>query len=251
MSQFPTGTTTYSPASLTEQERSDFRTEMGVAKTNGDNSVDFNAKTYNLPANFNTAMHGIDERTTASDIYYENILLEIQGYQGKTFGVRIQHNAYYGNEKEKFIFRLSNSDVCTMRGNGDMLILGSYSPFTGTHIATSNENLKVGELVSLASEGLDEKQPLWHASYCEKSKKGIYGVVYDKLDDKYLIACVGDAIVNFSNENGPCEAGDYLVPSATKKGYAMVYKGDFIPLNQCGKAGEATNENKLIAWVKE
>lgn len=234
MSQFPTGTTTYSPASLTEQERTDFRTEMDVAKTNGDITEDFNGKTIIL-----------DGGATTSDNY--PFLRTRKAPGTESFQLTVDINSVKlqrtWTPSEDYLFRSIN--------NGNFMITGAYSPFTGTHIATSKEELKVGELVSLHSTSLDDKQPLWEANYCVASKKGVYGVVYDKFEDKYLIACVGDAVVNFSNENGPCEAGDYLVPSATKKGCVMVHKGEFVPLNQCGKAGEATNENKLIAWVKE
>lgn len=247
MSQFPTGTTTYSPASLTEQEKNTFRTEMGVAKTNGDITEDFEANNI-LARVVGSRVAGVGEAERYRIIlkaFFDYVNpCKIIGYNNIPF---IQQAS--GGDQVQF---LTNGAITARTiSTGDFVIVGSYSPFTGTHIATSKEELKVGELVSLHSLALDNKQPLWEANYCVASKKGVYGVVYDKFEDKYLIACVGDAVVSFSNENGPCEAGDYLVPSETKKGCVMVHKGDFVPLNQCGKAGEATNENKLIAWVKE
>lgn len=243
MSQFPTGATTYSPASLTEQERTDFRTEMDVY-SKSESVKDPSIMNSGEKETFRTNMGVAKTNGDVSEIF-----------KALLFSLRNAENTYSYNLEcvANTLTAKNNDDIVrmTLDSIGNMNISGSYTPFTGTHIAISKEELETGELVSLHSLTLDDKQPLWEANYCVASKKGVYGVVYDKQDDKYLIACVGDAIVNFSNENGSCEAGDYLIPSATKKGCVMSHKGDFVPLNQCGKAGEATNENKLIAWVKE
>jgi len=144
-----------------------------------------------------------------------------------------------------------------------------YLPFTGCHIAKSKENLKLGELVEIKSIGwINDKQPDWEASYCNKSKKGIYGVVYDIInveaveaqeatDDTeaieaveahtyYHIAATGDAFVEI---DCPCEYGDVLIPSETK-GLATVSKDKYIPLNMVGFAGEDSEGGK-IAYTKE
>lgn len=231
---FQTNAKTKTPGELTEQQRSNWRSEMGVAKTNGDVNEDFAIKTLTL-----------DGGSRVNDRY---IFLRTRKSPGsESFQMTVDSNSV----KLQRTWAVSDDYLFRAINNGNFMITGAYSPFTGTHIATSKEELKVGELVSLHSNSLDEKQPLWEANYCVASKKGIYGVVYDKFEDKYLIACVGDAVVNFSNENGLCEAGDYLAPSSTKKGCVMVSKENFIPLNHCGKAGEACSENRLIAWVKE
>jgi hypothetical protein len=127
-----------------------------------------------------------------------------------------------------------------------------FVPFTGCHIAKSNEDLKLGELVQIKSIGwVNSKQPDWIAEYCNGSKKGVYGVVYDTQINEdeeliYLIACVGDGFIEV---DCACEYGDILIPSETK-GLATVYKGDYVPLNSVGFAGEDSEGGK-IAWTKE
>lgn len=127
-----------------------------------------------------------------------------------------------------------------------------YLPFTGCHIAKSKENLKLGELVQIRSVGwIDDKQPDWEASYCNESKKGIYGIVYDiiNVEDEetiYHIAATGDGFITV---DCPCEYGDVLIPSKTK-GLATVYKGEYLPLNMVGFAGEDSEGGK-IAYTKE
>ena len=249
-----------------------------MAKTNGDREEDFEINTL----------------TIGNDAAEKAVVNAIVGSVGsKAYNISLITRATALGLSRITLKEDGSSVLCYIydeklyTNSAGVYVNGSYQPFTGTHIATSSEQLKIGELVSISSTKLDEKQPIWVADYCVDAKKGVFGVVYDivykkelytveeerKVIDKkgvektkkinvtkerntniieyYLIAAVGDAVVNFSNENGECELGDYLIPSATKKGCVMVHRGDFIPLNQCGKAGEATNENKLIAWVKE
>lgn len=176
-----------------------------------------------------------------------------------------------------------------------------YLPFTGIHIAKSDEELQIGELVQIESDGwLSGKQPDWKASYCTESTKGVYGIVYNievvditekqeveieeevtetkeriviidgeetietyeetklvkkivekdvKIGEKteYHIASTGDA---FCYTDCAVEYGDFLVPSK-EKGKVTVYKGDYMPLNYIGKAGETKLEAGKIAWTKE
>lgn len=177
-----------------------------------------------------------------------------------------------------------NFEVRDGKGANVMVIVGStkdtvysgnvtatgFTPFTGIHIAKSTENLQIGELIQLISEGrLSEKQPDWHAYYCEGTSKGVYGVVYDtrvvevmeikegtegkeqlgtgEFYVEHLIAALGDAVIQV---DCPCESGDILIPSS-QQGFATVYSGDYLPLNYVGKAGETKTESGLVAWTKE
>lgn len=258
---FQTNKETKTPRELTPQQREDWRNEMEVAHKNGDKTIPF-------------SVLNLTVRNTSDDYQFKcyaiSRFFRIENGDGvqvfsisDTGDLTIKKSLTLRNTADDYQFncyaigkfyRIANGDgvqVFSISDTGDLTIKGSYSPFTGTHVAVSSENLKIGELVSLSSKKLNGKQPIWVADYCVNAKKGIFGVVYDVMDNNYLIAAVGDAVVNFSNENGECEPGDYLVPSTTKKGCVMVSKENFIPLNHCGKAGEACSENRLIAWVKE
>lgn len=247
MATFKTPEQTTPIEELTLQEKEQTRQALGVAKENGDNTKDFNANNIfakEIECRLANTGEAADYTIKLQPNYDYGNPCSILGFKGIPFVKQTNGN--------KQVNLLTNGIVtATTFSTGDFTIKGSYSPFTGTHIAVSKEELKIGELVSLHSVKLNNKQPLWMADYCMEANKGVFGVVYNKISEGYLIACVGDAVINFSAENGPCEAGDYLIPSATKKGYAMVSKLDHIPLNQCGKAGEVCSEDRLIAWVKE
>ena len=145
------------------------------------------------------------------------------------------------------VYRADSIGNSSLYKNLTLLNGGVYSPFTGVHIATSSEDLQLGELVQIKSIGwVNPKQPDWEASYCNGSTKGVYGVVYEIRENDYLIACVGDGFIEV---DCACEYGDVLIPSETK-GLATVYNGEFMPLNYVGKAGEDSEGGK-IAWVKE
>ncbi len=272
MSTWTTNTETKSPEELTEQQKTDWRDQMDLyskeeaAQKNGDSSEIFKAKDLVFNGDLGDDRRIIFERGVPGS---EGSIRSYIKAQFTDSELHLQADGYirmYGVNGATETMRISN--------DGNMTIAGSYSPFTGTHIATSTENLQIGELVKIESQQLDNKQPLWSASYCKGAKKGVFGIVYDVVYktetcitesegetitstrntneiEGYLIAAVGDAIVKFSNENGPCEAGDYLIPSTKLEGHVMVSNAEFVPVNQCGKAGEASTENKTIAWVKE
>jgi len=244
MSTWTTNTETKSPEELTQTQKDSWCGQMGIykkteaAQINGDGGELFKVNYLSIP----------DPSAGDSD---SKLLSRVRkDIGGEQFQTTVQV-ASLSVERVWEDPSGSKSYLCRLYNSGSLTIAGAYSPFTGTHIATSTEDLQIGELVKIESQQLHEKQPLWSASYCKGAKKGVFGIVYDKQEDKYLIAAVGDAIVKFSSENGPCEAGDYLIPSATLEGYVMVSNSDFVPINQCGKAGESATENKTIAWVKE
>lgn len=302
---FQTNAKTKTPAELSEQQRGNWRSEMGVAYKNGSKSNDFNVNNILMGGDTVNPDGNKVQVAKKPDIGVivglddDNVSVLLRSSRNKKTQVGFSEASFYDKWNvgsaggERNLVACIGSDTLNVANakmnlspSGNMTIAGTYSPFTGTHIATSNDNLKVGELVSLSSDRLDGRQPIWMASYCVGAKKGVFGVVYDieyqkelyeveeevKIIDKgvertekasitkerdtdvveyYFIAAVGDAVVNFSNENGECEPGDYLIPSSTKKGCVMVSKENFIPLNHCGKAGESCSENRLIAWVKE
>lgn len=166
---------------------------------------------------------------------------------------------------------------------GNLSISGSYSPFTGVHIATSDNDLKINELVKIRSLGFEvnnPKQPIWNATYANIGDKGIFGVVYDILhiydkvevldektgktniidgeliEEKYLIACVGDMPCVVNAEGGNIEYGDILIQSS-KNGEAMAFKGEYVLPNKIiGYAGEDVvfgedEVNRKIGITKE
>ena len=248
MSTFNTPTTTHTPDSLTDQEKSDFRSQLDVyskgesmknpdemdqaERTDAQEGLNVYDKSeaaqingdYNQDFRFKDIKTFVDnESNETRRIVFTRGFSESEDAERGYIGFDFAGSKMIAQSDGGFYWLDSGTSgggyaeiMHLFQGSGNLQIAGSYSPFTGVHIATSDENLNIGELVSIESMSLEGKQPLWHASYCEGSKKGVYGVVYDKQDDKYLIACVGDAIVNFSNENGPCEPGDYLVPASTK-----------------------------------
>lgn len=252
---------------------------------------------------------GLIQAFSRSSNSYRNLVLVGES-------VTLGHSGY-----NKLITTSSGIDV-----TGTVTASGGYLPFTGVHIARSDKDLKVGELVKIESKGwINEKQPDWFADYCTDSKQGVYGIVYDvfnedileeqdvevevpvmieesyfeteiklidgeyqkveiektreiqvydeypikdsdethkiprttteiqKQDIKvgsrkvYHIAATGDG---FCYTDSAVEYGDYLVPSKTK-GLVSAYKGDGMPKNFVGIAGETKLEAGKISWTKE
>ena len=177
-----------------------------------------------------------------------------------------------------------DSTVATFEEGGNLAITGTYSPFTGTHIATSNEDLKIGEVVKIKSVGFeekDEKQPIWEASYATENENGIFGIVYSKKDIyeelitiekeenkegvlvdvevitngefieiKHYIACLGDMFA-FVDESENIEYGDFLTVSNIQ-GKVRKYTGADLR-KVIGRAGQdySIGDSAKIAITKE
>lgn len=236
---FNTTGQTYTPAELTEQEREDWHSEMGVAKTGGDSSQDFSTLT----------LRAYNDQLPSEWIY-------------------IQHGCIGNWDGTQSIpLPLNAPKTILSKPNGNFQAI-SFTPFTGCHTAPyKGEDLKPYTLVRLKQNGfLDEKQPNWEVLPAIKGDKGIFGVVYGLEEEpiykqvktptpkqkqvgvkkQWIIAALGDMPIHVCNENGNIEYGDRLTPSSIQ-GVAMKSTDLLDPF--CGIAGMDVNfkdENDIV-----
>lgn len=233
------------------------------AKTNGDSGEDFFAKDLNCGG-------------------YHNILTEINQSLNLCRGFSRSDGNLYIN-RHGVTNPVLHMHFNTGDGNPSNyadITANSFTPFTGCHIIPNeNQNFKIGELICIeAIPNKDVKQPDWRGRYVKKGQKGIFGVVFqdieepimedDGLDEDgnpkqkqsgvnkfYSIACLGDMKVLCNGENGNIEYGDELCASSIP-GVAMKFTGSWEDRNQiCGKAGRShtftSDEVVLIDTAKE
>lgn len=176
----------------------------------------------------------------------------------------------------------SGSGQWGLATNNKTYSAGGYSPFTGSHIAYTDENLEQGQLVYSSDAfiiNIDQTLMYVKKTTTKKDKRVVGVVSYAKdtlldnikdnpmikeehqpyinymIDNNYKeveINSVGEGGILVCNDNGNIDNGDYLI-SANTEGYAMKQDDDIFHNYTVAKALESvdwskeTNTTKLIA----
>lgn len=172
--------------------------------------------------------------------------------------VRIKHNSSSGGQAIRFANNLGNM------GNIYITTTGvNYNGFTGSHFAKVEDDIKLGQLVSLTGTNTyvnkkDNSEIIYGGKLSiEPNSKDILGVYLEniELDENKrcdLVMAVGNGIMWVADNGENLEIGDYLISSSVP-GHAMKDLGEFETSNIVGRVAEPVyweNETEMINGVK-